>query len=294
MRPTTGHLIERAADRLREAPQRVLTPASPTIPVEQAPQSKLPESAPGGRPALPLTIEAMQAAGLAVVGGRSRAIEEWRIVAASLLRTQPADGRPLSGALMVTSSQPAEGKSFCSLNLAATVARNGLRSVLLIDLDYKPRALSSALGMDKRTGLLDLARQPGFDVARMVVPTAIPQLDILPLGRRSSDGDEQPTELTQAVVATIERVARRYSDRLLILDMPPCLATSDAATLAPHVGQIAMVVEAGRTQRTELEAALGLLDTCEAINLVLNKSRARARGHFGGDYYGHYGYYGGR
>ena len=86
----------------------------------------------------------------------------------------------------------------------------------------------------------------------------------------------------------LERIARRDPDRLLILDTAPCLASSDAAALAPHVGQIAMVVEAQRTQRGELDSALDLLASCETISLVLNKARAGNNGRFG-SYYDRYG-----
>ncbi len=73
-----------------------------------------------------------------------------------------------------------------------------------------------------------------------------------------------------------------------MFDSPPLLITSEAQALADQVGQIALVVEAGRTSRHALQQTLEMLDQSKATNLILNKSR-----HSGGSgYYGDYGYYG--
>ena len=296
MKSTTEHLIERAADRLRRSssPELVAVLPVPGAAIEEG----LPRRQEKNGPASPveptsITLEALRSVGLAATGERSRVVEEWRVIANALLRAQPAAGRRLGSTLMVTSSQPAEGKSFCSLNLAATVALTSPRAVILIDLDYKPRSLSGLLGLAEHEGLVHLVRDPDLDLSRIVLATAIDRFHIVPLGRLLDDR-AHGVGVTEATIAALESIARRYRDHLIVLDMPPCLATSDATSLAPYVGQIAMIVEAGRTQRTELETAVSLLDSCPVTNLVLNKCRTSARGHFGGNYYGYYGDYGER
>ena len=67
----------------------------------------------------------------------------------------------------------------------------------------------------------------------------------------------------------------------MILDAAPCLSTSDPAALAPVVGQILFVVEAERTQRDEVEAALDLIQACPLIMLLLNKVQMSTRYTFG-------------
>jgi protein-tyrosine kinase len=71
----------------------------------------------------------------------------------------------------------------------------------------------------------------------------------------------------------------------MVLDSAPCLATSDAATLAPIVKQIALIVEAERTQRGDLEATLELLRPCQNITLILNKVRIDTKEEYGDYYY---------
>ncbi|WP_158933320.1 hypothetical protein [Acidisphaera sp. S103] len=77
------------------------------------------------------------------------------------------------------------------------------------------------------------------------------------------------------------RASCRYADRLLILDAPPCLSTSDPAVLARVAGQILFVVEADRTQRDEIEASLDLIQACPTITMVLNKQQISSRYTFG-------------
>jgi receptor protein-tyrosine kinase len=59
-----------------------------------------------------------------------------------------------------------------------------------------------------------------------------------------------------------------------MFDSPPLLAASEAGALASQVGQIVMVVEAGRTSEAVLKHALGRIDTSRVTGLVLNKVEA--------------------
>lgn len=70
----------------------------------------------------------------------------------------------------------------------------------------------------------------------------------------------------------MSEMAQRYPDRLIVLDAPPVLATSEPAALAMHVGQIAFVVEASRTSQAAIKEALGLISICPDIGFVLNKA----------------------
>ena len=292
-----AHLVERAVEHMAQLAAGVPASRDPPASAEAGAGLTAPETV-----ALQaITLAALQAAGMAVAGARrSRIAEEWRVAAAQLLRElraiPPAPGPgPGAGAnlLMVTSPRPREGKSFSALNLAGSLALGGLAEVLLVDVDSKPGALSEALGLADRPGLFDLVadpapgthRAPGARLDAMVLPTAIASLTILPIGSTAPGGRGLvERSVTHPVVAAIGQLARHFADRVVVLDCPPCLATSDAATLAPAVAQIAMVVEAERTQRHDLEAALELLRPCPHITLVLNKVR-RIPHAFGGYYY---------
>jgi receptor protein-tyrosine kinase len=212
---------------------------------------------------------------------RSRISEEFRLVQRQILRSAFGPGAEpgFSNLLMVTSARPGEGKSFMSINLAGSIARQGDHHVLLIDADSKRDSFCYSLGIAEARGLLDLVAKPKLDPAPLIVKTPIERLSVLPVGRER----ERSAELfsTKEMTRLIQSLGRRYADRLLILDAPPCLSTSDPAVLAPVVGQIMFVVEADRTQRDEVEASLDLIQACPSITLVLNKQQISSRYTFG-------------
>jgi len=213
---------------------------------------------------------------------RSRVSEEFRLVQRQIVRTAftAAGAEPgLSNLLMIASSIPGEGKSFTSLNLAACIARQRDHHVLLIDIDSKRDSFCMALGLGDAPGLLDIAANAELDASQVMAKTAIENLTVLPIGIERDLGPElfaskQMTKLIQAI-------GRRYADRLIVLDAPPTLSTSDPAALAPIVGQVLFVVEAERTQRDEVVSSLDLLQACPTITLLLNKVQVQTRYTFG-------------
>jgi protein-tyrosine kinase len=213
---------------------------------------------------------------------RSRVSEEFRLVQRQIVRTAftAAGAEPgFSNLLMITSSIPGEGKSFTSLNLAACIARQRDHHVLLIDIDSKRDSFCMALGLGDAPGLLDIAANAELDASQVMAKTAIENLSVLPIGIERDLGPElfaskQMTKLIQAI-------GRRYADRLIVLDAPPTLSTSDPAALAPIVGQVLFVVEAERTQRDEVVSSLDLLQACPTITLLLNKVQVQTRYTFG-------------
>lgn len=241
----------------------------------------------------PLTLDlvSLERAGM-VVGrkARTRISEEFRVSVGQVLRAVRGSYTPGRGAgnlVMVTSARPGEGKSFSSLNLAGSIAQHTQREVLLVDVDAKQNALSDQLGVGDRPGLIDLALTPSLRIEDTVVRTVIPNLAVLPVGVRRVDSLEGGAEGTVArpITALIERLGRRFANHIVILDAPPCLSTSDPSTMAPLVGQIVMVVEAERTQRSEVLAALDLIKACPTITLMLNKIRVTTSYTFGAYHY---------
>jgi protein-tyrosine kinase len=212
---------------------------------------------------------------------RTRISEEFRLVQRQILRSAFGPGAEpgFSNLLLVTSARPGEGKSFMSTNLAGSIARQGDHHVLLVDADSKRDSICYNLGLAQARGLLDLVANPKLDPAPLIVKTPIERLSILPVGRER----ERSAELfsTKEMTRLIQSLGRRYADRLLILDAPPCLSTSDPAVLAQVVGQILFVVEADRTQRDEIEASLDLIQACPTITMVLNKQQISSRYTFG-------------
>ena len=223
--------------------------------------------------------------------GRTRLGDEFRIAASRLhtvVKGSIAAGERCGNMVLVTSTRPAEGKSFAALNIAAALARTGSRPVLLVDADAKVHCLSDLLGLANAPGLLDFAADDSLQPNGMLAATPITGLSILPLGDRT--GKLDPDKRSQPLPEAAERLSRRFANSTLVIDTGPLLATSDPSVLAPTASQILMVVEAGRTQRNELEAAMEMIKACPKVVLLLNKQAGRNRSSFGaysytGDYY---------
>ncbi len=292
-----AHLIERAAARMSvpwgEMPaRRVAAPEVAQLAApEAAPKLALADhlSAPDAAAATPIPADALVRAGL--IGGafdRSRIAEEFRIVQSKMLRPgfsgTSAVATPRSNLILVTSALAGEGKSFVAINLAAGIARQGDRRVLLVDLDLKDSSLGHMLGVAMAPGVLDLARSGERRFDESVIPTAIANLDVLPLGT----GVEESAELfaSKRMAGLLDDLSRRYADRPIILDSSPCLASSNPHSLAPLVGQIILVVAAGSTQQGDVEAALDLVQACPSVSLLLNKIAPWSLHSFGGYAYG--------
>jgi Mrp family chromosome partitioning ATPase len=213
--------------------------------------------------------------------------EEFRVIQGRILRQSFAvngAGAPAMGnLLMITSALQGEGKSFCALNLAGEIARQGDRDVLLVDADPNPQGLAQRMGV-RGPGLLDLARRSGLIAERIAVPTAVAHLDFLPFGNNGSGSAE--LFASRRMAEAIETLARSRPDRLVIFDAPPCLGSSTPHTLAPIVGQIALVVAAGRTQEGDIEAALDLLHANQNVSVLLNKAPSWLAHSFGSYAYG--------
>ena len=270
----------------RPAPERVQ--ASP-VPNPQPVAAPNPGQTPA--PATPaIAMDALEKAGMVMArSARSRISEEYRIVVGRVLRALRAEspGNGAQNVIMVTSARPGEGKSFSALNLAGSIAQHGSDKVLLVDLDAKLRPLSAQLAVGDRIGFQDLVTNPALRPEDLILQTALANLSFLPVGTRQG-GVVDPNS-TRPIPPTVTRLARRFPKHVIVLDAPPCLSTSDPHTVAPHVGQVVMVVEAERTQRSEVEAAIELVRVCPSITILLNKVRLTTSHTFGAyDYYGSY------
>ncbi|MET3709427.1 exopolysaccharide/PEP-CTERM locus tyrosine autokinase [Sphingomonas trueperi] len=270
----TGSLIQRAIAMM------------PGLPVEEAQARPQPASPAQDRPMVPIDRNRLAAAGMLVPGGPITPLaEEFRMVKRQLLLT----ARGVAGVdadrarmILVCSAQPDEGKTFCAINLALSMAAEKDVEILLVDADFAKPDVSKRLGMGEGPGLLD-ALDGQIDVEACIVDTDVPQLAILPAGTRSVSDTELLA--SDGARAMLDRLAAANPRRIVIFDSPPALAASPASVLALHVGQTMMVVRADRTSEEDLRAAVAALDGCEHIQLVLNAVSFQPSGRRFGSYY---------
>ena len=220
---------------------------------------------------------------------RSRTVEEFRLVKRNLMTQFPQDDSSAdqrsSRLIMVTSARPGEGKTFISLNLALAFASERDVKALLVDIDTQHSALQTILGISTEHGIVDVLAG-NRELSDVLIQTNIVNLMLLPSGRGGPHVPELFSSNKMSVL--MAEMTRRFADRYIIIDTPPCMASTDAAALAPLVGQIVFIVEAHHTQEVEIEASLSMLSACPRISLLLNKSDTTAGEHFGSYKYYYY------
>lgn len=194
--------------------------------------------------------------------------EELRIVKRSLLAAVRAKGPGKGQIVMVCSARPDDGKTFTAVNLALSLAGERDIEVLLIDGDTAKPEVMSTLGLEGAQGLVDALADPYVSAENLVIQTDIGTLSVLPAGRQAHDATELLASSRMAQV--LGELTDERPDRIVLFDSSPALAASAASAIAGHAGQVLMVVRADRTTESDLREAVGLVNACKDIKLVLN------------------------
>ncbi|HEX8443210.1 MAG TPA: hypothetical protein VF631_06160 [Allosphingosinicella sp.] len=214
--------------------------------------------------------------------------EEFRIIKRQLLLSVSRGGKIAEDkrqTILVCSAQPDEGKTFCALNLALSLAGERDVEALLVDGDFAKPEILSILGLQSGPGLIDAIGDPDCDPNDFVIRTDIEGLSVLPAGRQANNVTELlASGRTRDVLAAL---TRDHPRRVVIFDSPPALMASPASVLAGHVGQVLLVVRADQTTEADLKEAVGLLSGCEHLSLMLNGAGFAATGRRFGAYYGY-------
>lgn len=190
-------------------------------------------------------------------------------------------------AVLISSGQPGEGKSFCAANLALSLAGESDVEVLLIDGDFTKPDVLTRLGIPSGPGLVELLADPALDPEDFIVRTDVAGLSVLSAGRKANNVPELlASDRTRALLARLIAADHR---RIILFDSPPALMASPATMLAAQVGQILVVVRADRTTEADLRETVALLGACEHVGLLLNGAGIAVNGRKFGGYegYGH-------
>jgi polysaccharide biosynthesis transport protein len=207
--------------------------------------------------------------------------EAFRALRTALIAQYPGEGTKI---LMVTSSQPLEGKTTTACNIAIALAYGGAR-VLLIDADMRRPGMHRPMKLVNDRGLSQVL--VGQARVRDVIQRTIdPNLLAITAGHPPPN----PSELLASI-----RMKRLLSNLSyapfdwIVVDTPPVLAVTDAVVLAPHVTGVAFVVGAEMTRRRLAERALDtiLQSRPKAIAAVLNKVDLVRNRYYYSRYYGH-------
>ncbi|MEJ2866227.1 polysaccharide biosynthesis tyrosine autokinase [Actinomycetospora sp. OC33-EN08] len=184
--------------------------------------------------------------------------------------------------LLVTSSVPGEGKTTTVTNLAESMARAGLR-VVVVDADLRKPALAKRLGLETGVGLTQVLT--GLVSADEVLQrTHRENFWVMASGPLPPN----PGELleSQKASALLEALSARF-DRVLI-DTAPLLAAPDALGLSVHCDGVLLVCRADSTGRAKITSSRDSLANVNSsvVGGVLTMVRKVDMPYYSSGYYG--------
>ncbi|SDK40092.1 CpsD/CapB family tyrosine-protein kinase [Alkalibacterium thalassium] len=170
--------------------------------------------------------------------------------------------------IVVTSAGPASGKSTVSANLAATFASKE-KKVLLVDADLRKPTVHKIFKVRNNDGLTTLLTDRKANLEEMIYRTHSEGLYILTSGAIPPN----PAELLSSKrMEEIKQEMLDYFD-LIIFDMPPLLAVTDAQVMASKTDGVLFVIPKGQANKDEVFKAKDLLEKVQAnvLGAVLNR-----------------------
>ena len=194
--------------------------------------------------------------------------DSFRSVLASILF---AGAKQRQRVLVVTSANPAEGKTSTAVNLAATLA-NMHRKVLLIDGDIRSPRLHSIFGLDNSDGLTNVLQEISIHsttkVDAAIRETSIPNLHVLTSGPAVQAGAD--LLFFASMPAMIARYREQYD--MILIDTPPMLLMPDARVLARVADGVILIARSRKTGRDAIQAAYRRFveDHTPVVGIVLN------------------------
>ncbi len=213
-----------------------------------------------GIPVLGLTPEVSRSGGSArlieaqiVDRPTSTFAESVRSIRAGLDLAAPPAGLRL---LMVTSSQPSEGKSVMAYAIAAQTAQAQGKRVLVIDADLRKPSVHATASLPIAPGVSDLLAGEATAEQAVRPDPRCPGLFVLTAGR-PLDRAVNPFDSRQ-FHALVEQFATAYD--LIVIDTPPLLAVSDARVLIGLVDRVVFVVRWERTRRETVSHAVETIE----------------------------------
>jgi succinoglycan biosynthesis transport protein ExoP len=250
-------------------------PALAMIPAMRTERSRLKGKVPGA------PVEENAGTALAVISDvRSPIAEAYRHLRTSLLLSSA--GQPPK-TILVTSSQPSEGKTTTAANIATTLAQTGA-DVLVMDCDLRRPRIHVHFNVSNMQGVTNYLSGES-DLDALLQPfEKLPNLKVL----ASGPVPPNPAELlgSDEMRKMLNVLGERFTH--IIIDSPPAISFTDASILSTLVDGVMLVVQGGRSSRAVVRRAKQQLADVGAniFGIVLNNVKLE-----GQDYYYYAGYY---
>jgi protein-tyrosine kinase len=170
--------------------------------------------------------------------------------------------------MVVSGASEGAGTSFMALNLAAAFAFDQSKTALIIDCNLRNPTLHSQLDLAAESGLTDFLEDSDYDIGKIIYPTGIPRLRLVPAGSQRENPAEFFTSFRMRQF--LQAIRRRYPDRFIVLDTAPISESPDARILGDLCDYSMLVVPHGRITTTAAENAAQAFDPEKFVGAVIN------------------------
>lgn len=222
----------------------------------------------------PIVLSEQLIVGLDSRDSRSRA---FNLLRTTLAKRMKEKGHRLIG---ITSATPSAGKSFLSLNLAASLSRVSEDDVILVDLDLRRASIADGIGMQVKRGVSDLLNGEVSDLASIGARVNDTQLVLFP----TKAVPKNTAELISGPVFEkfISDLRQDTGNSIILFDLPPAFANDDAMLILGQLDAYVMVIDSGKTNAKQVQDVLSMLDPVPCVGTVLNR--------YNGGFADNYGY----
>lgn len=179
-----------------------------------------------------------------------------------------------SRSIVVTSPGVGDGKTLVSANLAGVLADDPAKRVLLIDADLRGPVQHKLFGLPQAPGLADYL-QGRVALDQVIQSTSVANLQVITAGHLPP---KPPVLLgSEWMQVLLGELQKTY--HWIVIDTPPLLAVTDASVVARECVGLIMVVRMGKTPRTLIERAQGMLAEMRlpVLGCILNDFEAQQR-----------------
>ncbi|MED3681923.1 CpsD/CapB family tyrosine-protein kinase [Bacillus thuringiensis] len=191
--------------------------------------------------------------------------EKFHHIQTSLQFSRKTNNKPLKS-IVITSGKRGEGKSFCTWNLAKSLAANN-RQTLIVDIDMYKGSLSKKLQKFDKKGLSEILIS-SIDPMKYVFETKQTNLFILPTGILPPN----PIQLINS--ERMKEIVNLLEDQfdIVVFDTPPTMLLSDSRILSSMCDGVIVIIRSGVTKREDLELTIELLEKANAnvVGTILN------------------------
>ena len=172
-------------------------------------------------------------------------------------------------ACVITSVMSGCGSSYIVNNLAAAIALDELKSVLIVDCNIHDPSAQTLLTTDYQFGLTDYLSDEEMATEEIIYATGIPRVRVVPVGTNRENGAELFSNFRMHDF--INEITQRYKDRFIIIDAPPAGEFAAEARILSDMADFTLLVVAfGKVTAQQVKAAAEAIAPKKLIGTIFN------------------------